>query len=203
EQNIGQGPALNEGLKHCSYELVARMDTDDICKPSRFEKQVALFEQNPQIDIAGAWIDEFYDTPDEVASTRKLPETHEELKQYAQSRCPMNHPVVMYRKSSVQAVGGYQRLGTFDDYLLWMKMLRDGAVFHNIQESLLFFRASRDMAARRGGWRYAVSELKAQLLFYRWGIVSLARCLKNIAIRFPVRMLPTKLRALVYRHLLR
>jgi glycosyltransferase involved in cell wall biosynthesis len=31
-KNVGLGKALNEGLKYCSYELVARMDTDDINK---------------------------------------------------------------------------------------------------------------------------------------------------------------------------
>ena len=50
-QNVGLGAALNEGLKHCSYELVARMDSDDICKPIRFEKQVQYLMQHPQIDI--------------------------------------------------------------------------------------------------------------------------------------------------------
>ncbi|WP_240058531.1 glycosyltransferase, partial [Bacteroides uniformis] len=41
--NLGLSKALNIGLKHCSYEFVARMDTDDICYPSRFEKQVLFF----------------------------------------------------------------------------------------------------------------------------------------------------------------
>lgn len=35
--NRGLGKALNEGLKYCSHELVARMDTDDIAMPERFE----------------------------------------------------------------------------------------------------------------------------------------------------------------------
>ena len=35
-KNQGLGRALNEGLKYCSYDLVARMDTDDIAKPNRF-----------------------------------------------------------------------------------------------------------------------------------------------------------------------
>ena len=52
------GKALNEGLKHCSYDIVARMDTDDIAKPDRFEKQLAIFEKYSDIDVVGAWIDE-------------------------------------------------------------------------------------------------------------------------------------------------
>lgn len=59
KENRGLGKALDEGLKHCSYELVARMDTDDICKPERFVRQVAFLETHPDIDVVGAWIDEF------------------------------------------------------------------------------------------------------------------------------------------------
>ncbi|MFT0349328.1 glycosyltransferase, partial [Bacteroides thetaiotaomicron] len=60
--NQGLGKALNEGLKHCSYDLVARMDTDDIAKPDRFEKQIRVFQEHPELDVVGAWIDEFEET---------------------------------------------------------------------------------------------------------------------------------------------
>ncbi|MFR6708672.1 MAG: glycosyltransferase [Bacteroides stercoris] len=53
--NRGLGKALNEGLKYCSHELVARMDTDDIAMPERFEKQLAVLRaKHPDIDAAGA-----------------------------------------------------------------------------------------------------------------------------------------------------
>jgi glycosyltransferase involved in cell wall biosynthesis len=203
EKNIGQGPALNEGLKHCSCELVARMDTDDICKPDRFEQQIALFEQNPQIDVASSWVAEFYDTPNEIASIRKLPEAHSELAKWARSRSPLNHPVVMYKKSKVLETGGYELLGLLDDYVLWMKMLQSGAVFHNIQESLLYFRLNKDMYKRRGGLKYAINECSLQWLFYKRKMISLPVALKNIIIRFGVRIIPHKLRAYIYKKLLR
>ena len=69
--NQGLGKALNEGLKHCSYDIVARMDTDDIAKPDRFEKQLAVFEKYSDIDVVGAWIDEFEDDISDVKSVRK------------------------------------------------------------------------------------------------------------------------------------
>ena len=54
-QNIGLGGALNEGLKFCDHELVARMDADDICLPDRFSKQVAFFEKDSSLDIVGCF----------------------------------------------------------------------------------------------------------------------------------------------------
>jgi glycosyltransferase involved in cell wall biosynthesis len=203
EKNIGLGPALNEGLKHCSYELVARMDTDDICKPNRFEKQVALFEQNPQIDVISSWIEEFHNSPREIVSIRKLPETHRELEKWAKSRSPFNHPAVMYKKNKVIASGGYELLGFFEDYILWMKMLQSHAIFYNIQESLLYFRSDKNMYKRRGGIKYAIDECKLQWLFYKRKMISLPVAIKNIVIRFGVRIIPYRLRAYVYKKFLR
>ena len=92
--NQGLGKALNEGLKHCSYDLVARMDTDDIAKPDRFEKQIRVFQEHPELDVVGAWIDEFEETTSNIISTRKLPEVHDDICQFAKKRNPENHPVI-------------------------------------------------------------------------------------------------------------
>ena len=58
-ENKGLGTALNEGLSHCSHEWVARMDSDDVALPNRFEKQWAFIEQNPQWDVVGCAVEEF------------------------------------------------------------------------------------------------------------------------------------------------
>ena len=201
--NRGLGKALNEGLKHCSYDLVARMDTDDIAKPDRFEKQLAIFLEHPEIDVVGAWIDEFEGGVSNVLSMRKVPEQHENILRFAKGRCPVNHPVVMFRKSAVLKAGGYKHFPLFEDYYLWVRMLMNGARFYNIQESLLFFRFSPDMFRRRGGWRYAVTEVRLQTLFYKMGFIGFFSLLKNVCIRLVTRLLPNGLRSLLYKRLIR
>jgi len=202
-QNQGLGRALNEGLKHCTYDIVARMDTDDIAKPNRFEKQVFFLETHPEIDVVSSWIDEFEDTIENVLSVRKLPETSEELFQYGKSRCPVNHPVVMFRKSAVLRSGGYQHFPLFEDYYLWVRMLMNGSKFYNIQESLLYFRTSPDMFKRRGGLKYALTEIKLQFLFYKLGYIDLCQMLKNDIVRAVVRLIPNSLRKVIYQKVLR
>jgi len=203
EKNVGQGPALNEGLKYCSYELVARMDTDDISKPTRFEKQIMIFEQNVTVDVVGSWVDEFIDLPDEIISTRKLPEKHSEIINFSKSRCPINHPVVMYKKSRIIECGGYELLGFMDDYILWMKLIKNGIIFYNIQESLLLYRMGKDMYKRRGGLKYAIDEYKLQWLFYRRRMVDMPNLIKNILIRPFMRIIPNRVRAFMYKKYLR
>ena len=202
-QNQGLGKALNEGLKHCSYDIVARMDTDDISKPDRFEKQIAVFRKHPELDLVGAWIDEFEEDIHHVISTRKLPERHEDVMSYATRRNPINHPVVMFRKSAVLAAGGYQHFPLFEDYFLWVRMLRNGAKFYNIQESLLYFRTSPNMFKRRGGWKYAMDEVRFQNVMRKMKMITWRRFLMNVAIRFPVRVMPNKLREAIYKKSLR
>lgn len=203
KENQGLGKALNEGLKHCSYDIVARMDTDDIAKPDRFEKQLKVFQEHPEYDVVGSWIDEFEGEPTNVISTRKLPENHEEILEYAKKRNPMNHPVVMFRKNAVLDAGGYLHFTLFEDYYLWIRMLLNGAKFYNIQESLLNFRFSPNMFKRRGGFDYACTEAKFQWHIHKLGFISLPKTCMNIIIRFGTRIIPNGLRACIYKRLLR
>ena len=199
--NGGLGRALNEGLKHCSYELVARMDTDDIAKRCRFQKQVSFMESHPEIDVCSAWIEEFMDSVDNIVSMKKIPETKDEILSYGKSRCPINHPAVIYRRSAVIDSGGY---GPFpEDYYLWGRMLTKGYNFHNIQESLLYFRSSKDMYKRSGGWKYYRAMLKLQKEFHSIRYTSYPEYLRNITIRTVVALLPNSLRSFIYKTFLR
>lgn len=202
-ENRGLGFALNDGLKACSYELVARMDADDICKPQRFEKELKVFEAHPDYGMVGSWIDEFEHVPGDSSSVRKVPETPEENLKYAKSRCPVNHPTVMYRKSDVMRAGCYQTALFPEDYFLWIKMLQNGTKVYNIQESLLWFRFSIDTFKRRGGWKYACDEAKTQWNIYRLGFIGIPTLCKNVAVRFTTRILPNWVRAWMYQHVLR
>lgn len=199
--NLGLGKALNEGIKHCHYELIARMDTDDISKPNRFEKQLEIFKLHPETDICSVWLEEFEGDFNNILFVKKLPEKHNEIMQYAHYRCPINHAVAMYKKSAVLAVGGYS--GFPEDYNLWIKMLMNGAHFYNIQESLYLCRFSKDMIKRRGGWKYAIADIKSQFSFYKMGFLSLATLLYNIIIRITVRLIPNFLRTFIYKKYLR
>ena len=202
-KNQGLGRALNEGLKYCSYNLVARMDTDDIAKSNRFEKQLQVFNNHPEIDIVSSWIDEFEGDTNHILSIRKLPEYHKEIYQFAKKRNPINHPAVMFRKTSVLAADGYKHFPLFEDYYLWVRMLMNGAKFYNIQESLLYFRSSSEMFKRRGGINYALIELKFERELLRIKFIDKSIFIKNILIRFISRLIPYKLRTIIYKHLLR
>lgn len=201
--NGGLGRALNEGLRHCSYNLVARMDTDDVCKPQRFERQLQVFEQMPETDICSAWIEEFETDIEHITTIRCTPETSEEIYEFGKQRNPVNHMTAMFRKNAVIECGGYQDYPLFEDYYLWVRMLVGGYQFHTIQEALVNVRADSSMIARRGGWKYALTEIRLQFLFFGLHYISFGTFLHNIAIRFFTRIMPHRLRAWIYRKHLR
>lgn len=202
-QNQGLGPALAEGLKHCRYEYVARMDADDIAQFDRFEKQLRTMQDNPALDVVGSWMDEFQDTPDNIIAVKKVPEFMEDILRYSARRNPMNHPTVMLRKQAVLDAGNYGNYPNVEDYILWAKMLHQGSRFYNIQESLLWFRADKSMFQRRGGWKYIKYDIILQKTLLDMHRIGPLRCLTNIMIRGMVRVIPNKLRVWVYHCFLR
>lgn len=197
-ENQGLGCALNEGLKYCSCEWVARMDSDDIAKPERFERQIGFMTEHPDISVCSSWVDEFIDNPGNTVSQRRLPETAAELCRFGRRRNPINHPAVMFRKSSVLAVGGYEHFPLFEDYWLWARMIVAGCKMYNIQQSLLWFRISSDVYRRRGGWRYAMTEVRFQYRLWRLGYIGILQLMANSFTRFCIRVMPNEMRRRLY-----
>ena len=203
DENQGLGEALNIGLSHCRYDLVARMDTDDVCKPERFARQVAFMEQHPDIDVLGTWVDEFVGDISQVVSTRRPPEHHDDIVSFGRKRNPINHPSVMFRRHSVERAGSYLHFYLFEDYYLWARMIQQGSRFHNLPESLLYFRMSGNMFQRRGGLSYVKTEIAFQKKLRQTGYIGYMRMIKNISIRTAMRIIPNKMRQFFYLHVLR
>ena len=110
DENVGLGEALNQGLKACSYDLVARFDTDDINTPDRFEKQIEFMKENPNVDLITSNIGEFQTTVGDISSFRNVPCSNNELTKLARYRNPINHVAVVFKKSAVLEVGSYKDL---------------------------------------------------------------------------------------------
>jgi glycosyltransferase involved in cell wall biosynthesis len=202
-KNVGLAQALAIGLAQCTYEWVARFDTDDWSHPERFARQHAFLDAHPTVELLGSCIGEFETTPDLVTRIRNVPLTHEAIVRYARRRNPFNHMTVMYRRSAVQAAGGYQDLQWMEDYWLWVRMLHAGVRAANQPELLVHARAGTAMIARRGGSAYVRSEWRAQRKFCALGFVSPLIAITNFFLRATPRLLPTAIRAKLYSKALR
>jgi len=198
EENLGLGEALNRGLKHCSHEWVARMDSDDIAFPQRFQRQFDYLSRHPELDLCGAWICEFHREPGECGDLRQVPEEHEEIVRFAAARNPVNHVTVLFRKSAVEKAGGYRHFPGFEDYALWVRMILGGARLGNLPEVLVAVRTGEEMIRRRRGWEYVRREWRFQRWMGEVGFLGSAAVLRNLALRIPPRLLPGFLVQKVY-----
>lgn len=199
QTNMGLSRALEIGVGFCSHELIARMDSDDISMPTRFEEQLKFLEANPEIDAVGTFISEFETDENELYSYRTLPIDSSELAVFARKRCPLNHVSVMMKKEMLLKAGNYESFKGIEDYFLWGKMLINGARFANLPLFLVKVRAGRAMILRRGGFDYAMMEFRLQKKFLEIGFINFFEFLRNVAIRFPVRVMPKFLRELAYK----
>ena len=134
EKNRGLGEALRIAVENAKYDYLARMDSDDICMPDRFEKQMRCFEEDPDLSIVGGMITEFVDSPDNVVDKRVLPLDDEGIKRFMRSRCGVNHVTVIFKKADLLRSGNYRSDYRQEDYYLWARMLKAGCKFRNIPD---------------------------------------------------------------------
>ena len=200
EQNKGLGNALRLGVEKAKFDIIARMDSDDICLPERFEKQLAYLEEHPDCDIVGGQMTEFIDSPDNIVGRREVPLTNEEIYQYMKMRCALNHVTVMFRKDAVLKVGNYQDWFWNEDYYLWVRMMMAGCKFANIPDVAVNVRSGADQYARRGGKKYFDSEIGIKKLMLEKGMITRTQFVKNYVERFIIQLLlPNSVRGWVFR----
>lgn len=206
EKNRGLGEALRVGIKECKYELIARMDSDDISKPERFLKEIEIFKNNPEIDLVGSWINEFWEVDNKIIlqKMRQVPRTDEEIKRKLKILSAFNHPTVMYKKSKVIESGNYnEKYHYMEDYYLWVRMALNNCKFYNIQESLLLFRTTPDTYKRRGGLKFVKADYLFQKELLKNHFINLIEFFRNIFIRTCFRVMPYQMRCLVLNKILR
>lgn len=200
ERNQGLARALDAGLAECRHEIVARVDADDVSLPRRFAVQVPLVADG--LDLVGSALVEFEHDEDVPGQTRVLPTGSAQIARYARFADPFNHPTVVYRRSAVARAGGYEPLHLMEDYLLFARMIADGAAVANVAEPLVKYRTGAGAYGRRGGLALLRSEVALQRRLRADGFTSRAQLVRNLAVRGGYRLLPVALRRWGYRALL-
>ena len=199
DKNIGLARALNCGLRHCSCELVARMDSDDIAQKDRLQKEVKCIKDSG-VDVVGSYIEERDENMALILGERKVPLEHDDIVCRLRWKNPMNHVTVMFRKSAVIAVGEYpEELKKIQDYGLWAKMISEGYRFKNIDEALVMVRTGENFIDRRGGLAYFKYEFAVLNYIRKLGILGFPSFVLNLMIRFFSRICPKTIRVYIYR----
>lgn len=202
ETNRGLGLALAEGILHCKNELVARMDTDDICRSDRFARQLAEFAKNAELDICGSHILEFEENVENIVAKRTVPLTDQEIKEYQKRRDGFNHVTVMFKKSTVLRAGNYQSCLLMEDTLLWVNMFNVGANAVNVDDYLVYVRIGKEMFERRGGLSYYKKYQEGRKRVRQTGYIGFFDYYYTLLVQLVIALIPNKVRGWIFRTLL-
>lgn len=197
EVNIGLTKSLNKGLAFVTGDYIARMDSDDISMPERFQKQMEFFERHPDVDIVGGSLQEFDSTNDNLG-IRHYPRTNEDVLKYIHKASPLPHPAVMMRRKIFESGLSYnEKYRTSQDIALWFNALTKGFRIANLDEIVLKFRRDGEVFKRR-----SKEKAKNEFEIYIKGIHNLYglfswRYVYPIA-RYLFRLLPIPMVKLIY-----
>lgn len=197
EQNIGLTKSLNKGIAIAKNTFIARMDSDDISHPLRFEKQISFLKSNEEISVVGGAIQEF-NRENECLNIRHYPKTNDDILSYIYKASPLAHPAVMIRKEIFDNGLTYnERYKTSQDLALWYDVLCKGYKIANIEDIVLYFRREDGVYKRRGKDK-AVNEFKIYIngISRLYGVVTW-RYIFPLA-RLVARLMPTTIVKFLY-----
>ena len=203
EENRGQSKASAEGYKYIRNDFFARMDSDDVSVPFRFEHQYDYLLKHPEVDVVGGWIAEFNYDPNSPQSLRMVEESHDAIVRSFKKRMPFNNVTVMMRKQKVSDAGGYGRNTVNEDYSLFAHMWVNGAIFHNLQEVLVNVRVGNNMLGRRTDLRIFRDWVKDQVYLVKAGKHTVVQGLMSSILCLGFIIMPPSVKSFVYKKILR
>jgi glycosyltransferase involved in cell wall biosynthesis len=202
ENNQGLGYALNYGLKYCKHEIVFRMDTDDICVPNRFEKQLKIFDDQKDIAIVGGVIEEFDKKPGDLNQIRNVPISSNQIEAKKFTRSPFSHMTVAFKKSIILESEGYKDMPGYEDHYLWLRVLKKYKGY-NIPEILVYARVGNDFIGRRQGFAFFKKEFFFQNTLLIENLQTFPYYIKHLLLRVFPKLFPKFILKLIYKFILR
>ena len=199
KKNYGLGKLLSKAIPRCKFDLIARLDSDEYTNPKRFEIQYKILTKKKKLVLVGGYLKEF---DKQSIILKKVPLNLNEIINFSKYRNPFNHSTVMFKKNAVQAVGGYKHQPYFEDYLLWIKLIKRNNYVLNIPRVFSNASIDIDFYKRRKGVEYFKHYLNFNNKLYKLGYIKLNTFFINIIIRLSV-FLPLNIFRLMYMKLLR
>lgn len=157
DRNRGLSYTLNHCLSIAKGKYIARMDDDDYSHKERFDKQISILKNNPEIDLVSCNINLFDEKG--IYNQKKYPEYIKNKDFLFNS--PIVHPAVMAKKKSFEIVDGYRdqkETVRVEDYDLFMRMKEKNVKMYVIQECLFDYRDDRENSIRRKKYKYRINE---------------------------------------------
>lgn len=198
--NNGLGKVLNYGVRKARYPYIARCDADDISFSSRFKDQANYLKKNKTVDVLSSSIIE----SDGFRSVlKKVPEKNLDIIKASCLRNPINHNAVIFKKNKIIKSGNYKDLNYFEDYFLWLRVIKNRGKFYNLQKVYVNMTVDNNYYLRRSGVNYFLCFVKFQKIAKKMELISRYDFYFNLFLRSFIAYLPTKFIKNSYNYFLR
>lgn len=155
--------ALNAGLHASKGEYAVRIDADDVCDKTRFEKLVGYMDIHSEVVVCGSWAHKINEKSEITGELTYPPANHADIKKYALLHNPFIHPSVIFRISVAKKVGMYKKFKHTEDYEFWTRMLGEGEGY-NIPEKLINYRVHSNQITRKHNLKMKIVGVYVRLL---------------------------------------
>jgi len=195
KKNIGLGASLRKGVLGAKYEIIIRSDVDDVSIPSRFRELIKTSAINKGVDVIGSLQEEIYNKKRYI---KILPYQNTEIIKKLTYRNFINHPTVLLKKKTILKAGNYENVGkyiscnNFEDYYLWLKMIKINASFLNIPKILVKSQINKEFFKRRSGEKLIVNYKMFLKKCYKNKLLSKYSILLNYLIRILAYKIPSR-----------
>jgi len=140
---------LNFALSVSKGKYIARMDGDDLCHATRFERQVEFLENNKDIQLVGS--NYFYiDKNGRIIIEKRFPEWHDDIEFMMPVTASILHSTMLVYRDNLDKINGYDNTKLYaEDHDLFLRLIESGCRMHNLQTPLCYYRIGIDSEANK------------------------------------------------------
>jgi len=166
KKNLGIALSYNKLIKNSSNEIIAIQDSDDVSNYMRFYYQLNLIKTFRNYSVIGSNVYENYIT-EQKKIKKEMPSSYKLIKRRCKFSNPINHPTVMLKKKDLIKYN-YKNFSRMEDYYLWIKMISNKVIFHNINKCLVTMNIDKNFFSRRTKFKILINESIIQYHLYKY-----------------------------------
>lgn len=164
ERNIGLARSLNRAFTQSSGEYIARMDSDDISKPERLEKELQYLKTK-KMDIVGCICDKIDQSGNKWGTIDCVSEFPDKIRELMTIQNVLVHPTVLMKANVMRELNGYRSFETCQDYDLWLRAISHGYSIGILNENLFQFRRHPNSITATKRFNQIINEKYIRLLY--------------------------------------
>ena len=162
KENLGLAKSLNKGISLINTDYIVRMDTDDIAKKGRIEKQVKFAYEHPEYSIISGNANYFNEKGIFLTSNGK----GEQKKENFVKGTPFIHPTMIIKTKDIKEIGGYPNYRRAQDYAMAMEMYAKGYKGYVMEDVLIDYRMNT-AGYKKKKFKYRLLEFKIRWHYFK------------------------------------